>query len=221
MQRAILCYGDSNTWGYVPSQDRTMAIRRYSRKERWTGRLQGLLGDKYYVVEEGLNSRTTNIDYQIPPDRNGKTYLPPCLYTHAPLDLVVLALGGNDLKAYFNRTAQEICDGLAELVNIIQVSSYGLNMQCAPQVLLVSPPKMSPAIEKYTDENGVFIFEGATKKAETLVSLCSGLAKEKQCFYLDISNSVIPSDIDGLHFDVEGHKIISQLIYEKIKNIYE
>ena len=103
MQRTILCYGDSNTWGYVPQSpaEKNLTIQRYPRHIRWPGILQNLLGEKFHVVEEGLNSRTTNLDYPIPPDRNGKTYLPSCLYTHAPIDLVILALGGNDLKNSF------------------------------------------------------------------------------------------------------------------------
>ena len=104
-QKTILCYGDSNTWGFTPidavipiTNKKIAPIKRYNRKEKWTGRLQKLLGENYYVIEEGLNGRTTNLNYHIPPDRNGKTYLPPCLYTHAPIDLVILALGTNDLN---------------------------------------------------------------------------------------------------------------------------
>jgi len=88
-QKTILCYGDSNTWGFVPSTEgygptankKPLRFQRYSRDERWTGRLQKLLGEDYYVIEEGLNGRTTNINSLLPPNRNGKTYLPPCLYS--------------------------------------------------------------------------------------------------------------------------------------------
>ena len=101
-EKTILCYGDSNTWGFVPCQENYQSCtKRYSREIRWTGRLQCLLGEDFYVIEEGLNSRTTNVDYFVLPNRNGATYLPSCLYSHAPIDLVVLALGGNDLKTYF------------------------------------------------------------------------------------------------------------------------
>lgn len=101
MTSTILCHGDSNTWGYVPSGDYTKGIERYSRNIRWPGALQSYLGnDYYYIIEEGLNSRTTNIDYQVQPNRNGKTYLPPCLYSHSPINFVILALGGNNLKSY-------------------------------------------------------------------------------------------------------------------------
>lgn len=220
MQRTILCYGDSNTWGYVPTDNPNGAMQRYSRHERWPGLLQTYLGDKYYVIEEGLNGRTTNVDYHIPPDRNGKTYLPPCLYTHAPIDLVILSLGGNDLKKYFDRTAEDICNGLADLISIIQSSVYGNNFQHAPDMLLLSPPKISPIIEQYKDDDGIFVFEGAIKKINMFIPLYANLAKEKNCFYLDVTERVSPSTIDGLHFDSTGHQILAQLILEKIKGIY-
>lgn len=50
----IICYGDSNTWGYISGSNHI----RYSKTKRWTGVLQTLLGDKYEIIEEGLNSRT-------------------------------------------------------------------------------------------------------------------------------------------------------------------
>ena len=50
----ILCYGDSNTYGYNPVNG-----LRYPKDVRWTGVLQKLLGEQYAVIEEGCNGRTT------------------------------------------------------------------------------------------------------------------------------------------------------------------
>lgn len=65
--KTILCYGDSNTWGYVPgSLDfKTVYVERYPRTIRWPGLLQQYLGSEYYVVEEGLNGRTTDTEQKI------------------------------------------------------------------------------------------------------------------------------------------------------------
>ena len=54
----ILCYGDSNTWGYIPGTIR----ERYEPDVRWTGVAQKLLGSDYLLIEEGLNGRTTVYD---------------------------------------------------------------------------------------------------------------------------------------------------------------
>jgi lysophospholipase L1-like esterase len=88
---AILCYGDSNTWGYQAA-----TAERLGRWERWPGVLQRTLGD-VHVIEEGQNGRTTVFDVPFEPDRNGLTYLPVALQTHHPVDLVVIDLGTNDL----------------------------------------------------------------------------------------------------------------------------
>lgn len=220
-QRTILCYGDSNTWGYVPLADRNQFPQRFSRHQRWTGKLQYLLGESYFVVEEGLNGRTTNLDYAIPPDRNGKTYLPPCLYTHAPIDLVILALGGNDFKTCFNRDPADICAGLSELINIIQASTYGDLKQSAPEILILSSPIPSAGIEHYVDEKGDAIFKGSIDKAVKLVGEYADLANKKNCYFLDISKTVIPSSVDGVHYDAEAHKQLADILKEKILHIFK
>ena len=218
-QKTILCYGDSNTWGYVPSVDYFLPKSRYARNERWSGILQELLGSDYYVIEEGLNSRTTNIDYAPPPNRNGKTYLLPCFYSHSPIDLVILALGGNDTKTYFNRSAAQIKDGLAELVYIIQTSEYGPKLQTSPKILIIPPAKPWQFTEDFTDENGIRFLTGAVKKIEILTHLLAQLAKEKGCFYLDVSKAK-PSELDGVHYDKIAHQFCAEMISKKIKDIF-
>jgi len=172
------------------------------------------------VIEEGLNGRTTNLDYAIPPNRNGKTYLPPCLYTHAPIDLVILGLGGNDLKVYFNRSPEDIRDGLLELINIIQASSYGQRMQEAPKILIVGLPVPLKIAEEYTDDDGVLVFEGAIEKAKCLIDLYERAAHEKQCYFLNVSKTIFPSMIDGLHLDDVAHKKLAEMVCKKIVDIF-
>lgn len=77
--KTILCYGDSNTWGYIPA-----AGERLPYEARWTGVLQKSLGDRCRVIEEGLNGRTTVWDDPFKPGRNGLKALRPILDTHAP-----------------------------------------------------------------------------------------------------------------------------------------
>lgn len=222
MQRTILCYGDSNTWGYVPQHfiGRNVIKSRYSRDKRWPGILQIILGRNYHIIEEGLNGRTTNLDYHIPPDRNGKKYLSPCLYTHAPIDIVVLALGGNDFKAYFDRKAEDIANGLAELIDIIQSSKYGFDMQSAPKILILPPPIPLPIVEKFQDENGITVFKGAIDKAKKLVELYSKLSDEKNCFFLDSTDDIFPSELDGLHLNENNHEKLAKEVADKINYIY-
>ena len=51
--KKILCYGDSNTFGYVP-----LSGERYDETERWTCVLQSILGNEFKIIEEGACDRT-------------------------------------------------------------------------------------------------------------------------------------------------------------------
>ena len=50
----ILCFGDSNTYGYRPD-----GSGRFDADTRWTGLLQKKLGTNDRIIEEGLCGRTT------------------------------------------------------------------------------------------------------------------------------------------------------------------
>ena len=134
---AILCYGDSNTWGCIPLQGPEPA-GRFPPETRWPGVLRRELGDGHWVVEEGLSGRTTVWDDPLEPHRNGRTLLPPTLLTHQPLDLVIVMLGTNDLKHRLNASAAEIATGAGMLVDIVAASGCGPDGR-SPQTLLVCP----------------------------------------------------------------------------------
>ncbi len=106
----IVAFGDSNTWGYDPATG-----GRFPRPQRWPSVLQRELGADFEVIAEGLNGRTTVHDDPIEPYRCGADALPPCLMSHAPVDLVILALGCNDLKKRFSVSAFDIAEGAGRL----------------------------------------------------------------------------------------------------------
>ena len=139
--KTIVCYGDSNTWGYDPvSQD------RLSITQRWTGVLAQELGAGYRVIEEGLGGRTTVWDDPIEGYKNGKGYLIPCLETHKPIDLIIIMLGTNDLKKRFSVSAYDIANGAGVLVDVVQKSASGPR-GAVPQILLMAPPPTTQLTE--------------------------------------------------------------------------
>ena len=85
MQKRILCYGDSNTWGAIPNES-----ERYPDDVRWTGVLQNELGSGYKIIEEGYNGRTTVHDDPIEGKLSGVTYFKPCMESQLPLDLIII-----------------------------------------------------------------------------------------------------------------------------------
>ena len=123
---------------------------------RWTGVMQLELGPAWRVIEEGLNGRTTVFDDPIEPDRRGSDYLPPCLRSHAPLDLLIIALGCNDLKQRFSASAGDIANGAERLIQMARAEPVGPN-GAPPAIILVAPPplgRLSEFAEMFAGGNG-------------------------------------------------------------------
>ncbi|MEI8132220.1 MAG: SGNH/GDSL hydrolase family protein [Leptolinea sp.] len=207
MLKHVLCYGDSNTWGSIPgSKD------RYPREVRWTGYLQKLLGEMYYVIEEGCNGRTTVWDDPVEGDKNGKTYLMPCLWSHRPVDLVVLMLGSNDLKIRYSVPASDIARSIGILAKIILKSEAGPQAG-APKLLIVAPPKLAKLTE-YAD-----MFEGGTEKSNKLGEKYEKIAKDLNVPFFDANTAVISSDKDGIHWEAVEHAKFARALAEIILGI--
>jgi lysophospholipase L1-like esterase len=203
----ILCFGDSNTWGYVPGTG-----NRYPKQIRWTGLLQNLLGDSFFIIEEGLNGRTTVLDDPTRIAKNGMTYLRPCLDSQAPIDLVVMMLGTNDCKHRFGLSAFDISEGVAMLVSIIMQSGSGINGK-APQILLVSPPLIAAAPSKAD------LLSGAEEKSRQLAFHVQQVATNTASHFLDAAKHCSVSPIDGIHLDEAGHLALAQAIAGKINSL--
>lgn len=203
--RSILCFGDSNTWGFNPVNK-----ERFGRPIRWTGVLQQELGSDYAVIEEGCNGRTTVWDDPIEGYKNGQDYLVPCLASHRPIDVVVLMLGTNDLKKRFSLSAFDIASGVGVLVNLIQKSDCG--PQGGPPALLVLVP---PPLARLTEFAGMF--EDASEKSKHLSEQYQRMALEQHCQLLDTSQVIRSSDIDGIHLEAGDHKKLGQAVAGRLR----
>ena len=206
-EKTVLCYGDSNTWGYDPATQ-----ERYPRDERWTGVLRRELGEGYLVIEEGLNGRTTVWDDPIEGYKNGKEYLIPCLETHKPIDLVVIMLGTNDLKMRFSVPACDVAAGAGALVDIVAKSETGPG-DSAPLVLLIAPPPFARLTE-FAET-----FEGGAAKSKMLSHHFRLVAEERGCALLDASEVIISSDVDGIHFDLSEHRKLGEAVAARVRQI--
>lgn len=205
--KTVLCYGDSNTWGYDP---RTGG--RYPRDTRWPGVLRRALGEGYLVIEEGLNGRTTVWDDPIEGYKNGKSYLIPCLETHRPIDLVVIMLGTNDLKMRFSVSAFDIANGAGVLVDVAQRSATGPGGG-PPQVLLVAPPPVAK-LTGFAE-----MFEGAERKSARFAEQYRRVATERRCAFLDASTVIRSSDLDGIHLEAGEHEKLAVAVARKVEAI--
>ena len=212
--KTLLCYGDSNTHGTLPSTDPTVRLR-LGPEERWPGVVRQRLGADWFVVEEGLGGRTTVRDDPVyGAHKNGLSGLPIALESHQPIDLVVLMLGTNDFKVIYSMTAIDIARAVAVLVERIRgAAASGRDGRTGPNVLLVSPPRVLEIGMQ------VELRAGGTAKSERLGGLLADVAKAHSIPFLDAATLIKPSTIDGVHFLAPEHLKLGNAIADKILSL--
>jgi lysophospholipase L1-like esterase len=209
----ILCFGDSNTWGFTPG---TKA--RYPQDVRWTGILKKELGDEFNIIEEGQNGRTTLWDDPISGGcKNGRTYLIPCIESHKPLDLVIIMLGTNDLKKRFSLTAFDVAAAAGVLVNIVMTSNSGRSGK-PPKVLLISPPHIGNM--EGTEYKEMFNGDESVIRSHEFGKYFRRIAEQSGCEFLDVAGIITPSTIDAIHFEAGEHRKLGLAVAEKVRNSY-
>ena len=204
----ILCYGDSNTWGYIP-----VVAERYPRQARWPGVMAQCLGDGFHVIEEGQCGRTTVFDDPIEGgDRNGLRYLPACLESHRPLDLVIVMLGTNDLKARFSLTAFDVAQGAERLLQIIRQSACA-PAAMPPAILLAAPPPVAPK------DDLAEMFAGAEQKSASLAQRYAQIAQRNACAFVDLAQVVAVDPADGIHYSEESHRQLGIALANRVRSL--
>ncbi|PAJ73560.1 arylesterase [Pseudoalteromonas sp. NBT06-2] len=203
----ILCFGDSNTWGYTP-----ITKQRYPFDVRWTGVLQANLSSNFRIIEEGLNGRTCIHDDPNRNDRNGIKFLPSLIESHSPLDLVVIMLGTNDLKASLKQSALSISLGVKEVCEAILNSEYFCHK--SSKLLLISPSYVEQVPEEDKKE-----FEHAEYMSRDLFQYYSKVAEELGIHFFDAAKVVNTSSLDGIHWDAEQHIHFGECLSKEVKKI--
>ncbi len=213
MKRRILCFGDSNTYGY------DFDTGRFDDETRWTKRLASFLGDEFVVVEEGLNGRTfIHDDPTEGGHKNGMAYLPPCLMSHNPLDLVVIMLGTNDTKVRFNMNAYTIAQCAQQMV--LRAKQYAVGRDGKPsKILLVSPILVANDVERrmFGDAFG----PKAAAISKDFAREYHRVATLTGCEFLDAAKYADPWPQDGIHITREGQEAFARAMEAKIRSILE
>jgi len=165
-----------------------------------------LLGDEYYVIEEGLGGRTTVFDDPFERGRNGKTGLPFVLATHQPIDLLIISLGTNDTKRFYGTDARIITRGIEALVEVAKTFDV-------KQIMVISPIHVGKKIEET-------IFAGFTRESVEISYKIServkAMAEREGLIFFDAATVAAPSEIDQLHMDSESHQSLAEALKEVI-----
>lgn len=207
--KTILCYGDSNTWGYIPASNQ----ERHPYHVRWTGLMQSMLGPDCRVIEEGLNGRTTCFDDPTWPGRNGYASLQGVLDSHFPLDLVIVMLGSNDAKRIFPGQPYA-CGRAVELyAKMIRGGGYGPG-KGDPEILIVAPILIRPSVVSDS-------FDPAASVAFTrrLGEVYRRYAAAQNVHFFDAAPVTDADDADGLHMNPQGHRLMAEALCGKAREI--
>lgn len=216
MKKRILCYGDSNTWGFdsVGANPLIGLSGRLPENVRWTGVMSDLLGEEYKVLEAGMDGRTTVFDDPINSSRNGIKTIEATLLMTDPLDLVVVMLGTNDCKDRIGVFAEEIGRGLNLLINQMEKVRKE-SCSSSFKIMIVSPPFIKESKEGY-----MYCFtESAAKKSKELANYFKSVAEMHECYFVDAAEIIEAGDSDGVHLEKEAHQKLGEVLAEKIKKI--
>ena len=212
--KTVLVFGDSNSWGWSPSNDMIKPIKRWSENIRWPGVMQKELGSGFKVLVDGLNGRTTMWDDPIGEFGCSKKQIITLMDAAAPIDLLIIFVGTNDLDVRFFVSVQDIANSAALLVQkaVAHVEAF---IDGKPKVILIGPPPLGPV------SNGAFkeMFAGNEEKSKQLGNCYKTVSDTIGVDYLDAGTVVKISDMDGVHLDADQHELLGKAIAEFVKRV--
>lgn len=203
--KKILIYGDSNVWG-----DNFLTGQRIPDEKQWVNILRKNLGPNYLIFQEGLPARLAGNDEKEKKYKNGKDSFLAIFRTNAPLDILVIALGTNDLQIKYNKSSESIINDLLWYTNIIKESfadledrqKYFVNNRL-PQIYYLLPPNFD-----YQNNAKDVLNEESEQKRQEIIKY----------FKKNVANSIIVDNLplfnDGIHLSYEGHQKVADIVKE-------
>lgn len=204
--KKIICYGDSNTFGYNPKDN-----SRFDENTCWTSILQKNLGTEYEVINEGMCDRTGFVTNPKGFLFSAPKHFPKLISKSENIDMLILWVGTNDLQFQYDISISAIEKGLENLIKIGQ--------EKAKNIIIIPPVVLD---EKVLEGFFNFQFDKTSIiKSRKVGRIYRTLANIYHCNYFDINKIVSPSDFDGLHYDENSHKIIGDNLTDFINKIIQ
>ena len=180
----ILCFGDSNTYGYDP---RSYFGGQYPAQHRWVDLFAQKLGCK--AVNAGENGREI-------PRREGKLQrFDLMLSNQKPLDLLLVMLGGNDLLQ--GNSVEAIAQRMETFLARIPLEKT--------KIVLIGPPRMKPGAW-ITDDR---LLEDCVRLNVAYRTVAERLGVR----FVDATDWDIDVTFDGVHYSEKGHKTFAEQLF--------
>ncbi|MDC7126656.1 MAG: GDSL-type esterase/lipase family protein [Spirochaetales bacterium] len=180
--KRVLCFGDSNTFGYNPHNG-----SRYAKDIRWPCVLSNCLGTHFEVIEQGLNGRCV---------LDSLSAFKKIINEYDPLDIVIIFLGVNDVLFTPDKPISKIISGIDSMCQSLSESSSKSKSPC-PTIILMAPIQINCECVK---EQGLWL---ESEKLLRLSPAIKELAKISKCHFFDPSIKIKSSKIDGIHLEPE------------------
>ena len=193
----LLCYGDSNTYGYDPNG---MFGERYPKDVRWTGLIEK---EGFDVINEGICGR------QIPVSPARIDALVGRLSGSPAPDIFMIMLGGNDILHDEDVASESFAERMDHFITELERISWfdpAHTLLCAPALLKpgswVSGPEM-------------------IEKSGMMGKLYARVAEKHGTVFADPSVWDIGKVFDGVHYTVEGHRSFADNLLPVLRSMTE
>lgn len=188
----VLCFGDSNTYGYDP---RSYFGGQYPAQYRWVDLLAQKLDCK--AVNAGENGR------EIPRREGELLRFDLMLSNQKPLDLLLVMLGGNDLLQ--GNSVEAVAQRMENFLTRIPLEKS--------QIVLIGPPRMRP---------GAWITDDRLLEDCVQLNIAYRTVAEKLSVrFVDATDWDIEVTFDGVHYSEKGHKTFAEQLFLSLSRSLE
>lgn len=193
MSRKIVCFGDSNTYGYDP---RSYLGGRYPESVRWTGLLKAA---GWEVWNEGENGRSV-------PRSDEEIQIVAQVVRRTEAQVLTVMLGSNDLLQRPGLRAEVVEDRMERFLNTLLA-----DVPPSLSVLLVAPPPM---------RLGAWVpDERLTEESRKLAGCYKTLAQRLGTHFADAGTWDVDITFDGVHFSESGHRTFAEKIQKTLEQV--
>ena len=186
--KSVFIYGDSNVWGDTFVGPRV----RYS--DRWVNRLKRELRGKARIIADGLSGRVAGDFCKVKPYKNGKQAFTKALQRAGNVDIIIIALGTNDLQQQYGRTAQTIIQDLTDYQKLAD----------SADVIYLLPPAFSTG-----EDSGPEFTEQSEEIRQEILRDKDSLGEYIELPFIPLS--------DGIHFSAKGHRLVARVVKQALK----
>lgn len=204
--KKILVYGDSNTWG-----DNFITGKRIADEKQWVNILRRKYNKEYVFLQEGLPGRLAGSEEVTKKFKNGQDTFISIFRTNAPIDIIIISLGTNDLQLKYNKTSKKIIDDLLwyknkleESFNIIEDRTKYFNAKM-PNIIYILPINFDYKI----NASGIFNHECERKRQEIIKYF-----KEQKVHIITANDMELFED--GIHLNYRGHEKMAKLVEKEL-----